>query len=61
MAKVFLVAWIMMNGIWYPGEMFDGWAPYHLEGVSMEECELRLETINTYYTNVQFDCIELKE
>lgn len=57
--KVFIVAWILIGGVWYPGELFDGWAPYEVD-VSLEECETRIEEFNKRYVDLQFAC-EIKE
>lgn len=62
MTKIFLVAFLFVNGQWVPGEYFDGWAPVELEpGTTLEHCESRLPEINMIDPRLLFDCIEVHD
>ena len=56
--KVFIVAYLLLNGVWVPGELFEGWAPYEVD-YSLEECETRMEEINKRYPDLHFVCKEI--
>ena len=59
MTKVVLFAFLMVNGVWYPGEFFDGWAPAELS-VSIEECHSKLPELNSLDPRLKFECHEFE-
>lgn len=60
MTKIFLVAFLFVNGQWVPGEFFDGWAPAELaEGTTIEQCESRLPELNMIDPRLAFTCVEV--
>ena len=54
--KVIVVAWLLIGGIWYPGELFDGWGPHETDR-TFEECQRDIEKINEELVDVQLECI----
>ena len=56
--KVIIVAWLLVGGVWYPGELFDGWAPYEVDQ-TIDECNERVDKFNKRYVDLQFQCVEV--
>ena len=54
--KVIVVAWLLIGGVWYPGELFDGWHP-HETTRSYEQCMQDIEEINEELTDVKLECV----
>ena len=59
MTKVVLFAFLMVNGVWYPGEFFDGWGPVEVDN-TIEECHDRLPEINSIDPRLKFECHEIE-
>ena len=66
--KIFVTVWFRVGGVWYPGEFFQGWAPFQVPEKTVEECQFvadqvdhdtrqwMLQTVGATY--VQIVCVE---
>lgn len=63
--KTLFIVYILINGIWFPGVMLDGWGPinYETEAICLErkayaeESLIRLKQINPRISDKKFECV----
>ncbi len=66
--KTLFVVYILMNGIWMPGDMIDGWGSitYKTEEICMERkldaeaAQRRIKLVNANAFDKRFECVLLK-
>lgn len=58
--SVFLTVFLLVGGVWVPGELYDGWGPVEYD--TLERCQVAEEFFNRTDTNfIYAKCVTTEE